>query len=143
MAKAKAGGTELPRDLARARQQLDEWRKANARGVSFPTKLWTSAARLAQRHGIYVTSRALGLEYNKLKRLSGGASLAASGRSRTASQKKRVTFIEMSGALPVTATGCHLWLQGPRGERLQLDMAPSAATELVLQLCRSGWAPAP
>jgi hypothetical protein len=66
MARPEAGTTEQPRDLARMRQRLDDWRKVNARTVAFPAKLWTSAGRLAQRHGIYATARALGLEYNKL-----------------------------------------------------------------------------
>jgi hypothetical protein len=48
-------------------------------------------------------------------------------------------FIELSGALPVTPSGCRLSLQNANGQRLQLEMAPSAATEMVLQLCRSGW----
>jgi hypothetical protein len=135
------------------RQRLDDWRKGNARGVAFPDKLWRSAGRLGQRHGIYVTARALGLEYNKLKRVSGAAATFGGG-SKARAARKAVKFIELAGALPVSTSGCRLSLpvstsgcrlslQGPNGERLQLEMAPSAATEVVLQLCRSGWAASP
>jgi len=98
------------------------------------------------KHGVYVTSRVLGLEYNKLKRAS--ASGGAVARRGVASQSKRqqihkpVKFIELTGALPVSASGCRLSLQGPGGQRLQLEMVAGAAAEVVLQLCRSGWAAA-
>jgi hypothetical protein len=134
MARAEAGTkTQQARELSRMRQRLDDWRKGNARRVAFPEKLWASAGRLARRHGIYPTARALGLEYNKLKRVSGGA------RQRPAVQKA-VKFIDVTGALPASRSSCRLWLQGPGGQRLQVEMAAGAAAEVVLQLCRWGWA---
>src|ERR1039458_4202193 len=68
---------------------------------------------------------------------------ALGGGSKARAARKAVKFIELAGALPVSTSGCRLSLQGPNGERLQLEMAPSAATEVVLQLCRSGWAASP
>jgi hypothetical protein len=131
-------------DLARMRQRLDDWRRGHARRVAFPEKLWSAAGRLAQRHGIYVTARALGLEYNKLKRFSGAVAQPGDRSKRPAlSVQTAVKFIELTGALPVSPSGCRLSLQNPSGQRLQLEMAPSAATEMVLQLCRSGWAASP
>jgi hypothetical protein len=49
------------RDFARIRQRLDDWRGSHKRGVAFPPKLWSAAGRVARRHGVYVTARALGL----------------------------------------------------------------------------------
>jgi hypothetical protein len=57
-----------------------------SRGVAFPEALWSAAGRVAQRRGVYVTARALGLEYNKLKRAS-GADVAAGRGVRVASCK--------------------------------------------------------
>lgn len=138
---ARAGtDTKIPaRELLRLRERLDEWRKGTGRGVAFPEKLWASAGRLAQRHGIYVTARALGLEYNKLKGASGGVVRKAMGKARTSAIPRAMKFVELRGALPVTASGCRLSLQNSSGQRLQLEMAPGAAAEVVLQLCRSGW----
>jgi hypothetical protein len=48
-------------------------------------------------------------------------------------------FIELTGALPVGPSDCQLSLQNANGQKLQLEMTPGAATEMVLQLCRSGW----
>jgi len=138
MARPKAEIKIAPRALSRMRERLDEWRRGNAPRAAFPAKLWTAAGRLAQRHGIYTTARALGVEYNKLKRFSGAAVRIDSAARRRAVEKP-VQFIELTGALPVSPSGCRLSLQGPGGQRLQLEMAPSAASEVVLQLCRSGW----
>jgi hypothetical protein len=134
---------EQSQDLERLRQRLDEWRGSHARGVAFPGALWAAAGRVAQRRGVYVTARALGLEYNKLKRASGGVVPRSRGEAKRPPKAKPMKFIEVTGVMPVNPGGCRVSLQGPGGQRLQLDMAPSAATEVVLQLCRSGWVASP
>jgi hypothetical protein len=120
------------------RQRLDDWRGSHRRGVAFPPKLWSAAGRVARRHGVYVTARALGLEYNKLKGMS-GVIARVPGKAKRPSKPDPMKFIELTGVLPVTPSECRLSLQNANGQRLQLEMASSAATEMVLQLCRSGW----
>ena len=96
------------------RERLDEWRKGNGRGVAIPAKLWALAGPLAQRHGVHVTAGALGLEYNKLKRASGAAVARSGGEAKRATVQKAVKFVALTGALPVSASGCRLWVQNPR-----------------------------
>jgi hypothetical protein len=129
--------------LLRMRQRLDEWRADDSRGVAFPAKLWSAAGRVAQRHGVFRAARALGLEYNKLKRASGEVIGRVGGEGRRPPTAKPMKFIEVTGVLPGSPSGCRLSLQNANGQRLQLEMAPSAATEVVLQLCRSGWSASP
>lgn len=137
---ARDGAAEQPRDLVRMRQRLDEWRAGHSRGVAFPAALWSAAGRVAQRHGVYMTARALGLEYNKLKGKSGGGVIGRiPGKAKRPAKPNAMKFIELSGPMPGSSSGCRLSLQHANGQRLQLEMAPSAATEMVLQLCRSGW----
>jgi hypothetical protein len=50
-----------------------------------------------------------------------------------------VKFIELTGALQRSPSECRLTPTGENGKRLQVEMAPGAAVEVVLQLCRSGW----
>jgi hypothetical protein len=107
--------------------------------VAFPDALWSAAGRVAQRHGVYVTARALGLEYNKLKRATGEGVAPVRGAAKRPPTAKPLKFIELTGAWTASASGCRLSLRNANGQRLQLEMAPSAATEMVLQLCRSGW----
>ena len=142
MVRAASGTRGQARDLARMRQRLDDWRGRHKRGVAFPPKLWSAAGRVARRHGVYVTARALGLEYNKLKGMS-GVIARVRGKAKRPSKADPMKFIELTGALPVSSSGCRLSLQNANGQRLQLEMAPSAATEMVLQLCRSGWSASP
>src|ERR1700726_4686412 len=96
MARAAGGARGPARDLARMRQRLDDWRGSHKRGVAFPPKLWSAAGRVARRHGVYVTARALGLEYNKLKGMSGGVIARVPGKRRASSIRKPVKFIELT-----------------------------------------------
>ena len=72
MGKPKADVNAQPREVLRLRERLDEWRQSRDRGKAFPEEFWVSAGRLARQHGVDATAYALGLEYNKLKRASGG-----------------------------------------------------------------------
>jgi hypothetical protein len=139
MARAASGTRGQARDLARLRRRLDDWRGSHRRGAAFPLQLWSAVRRVARRHGAYVTARALGLDYNKVKGMSGGVIGQVPGKVTRPSTPEPMKFIELTGTLPVSPGGCRLSLQNANGQRLQLEMAPSAATEMVLQLCRSGW----
>jgi hypothetical protein len=142
MARAASGTKGQARDFARMRRRLDDWRGGHNRGVAFPPKLWSAAGRVARRHGVFRTARALGLEYNKLKRMS-GLIARVPGKTKLTSKPGPMKFLELTGALPVSPSGCRLSLQNVNGQRLQLEMAPGAATEMVLQLYRSGWSASP
>jgi hypothetical protein len=139
MARTASGTRRQARDLARIRQRLEDWRGSHKRGVAFAPGLWSAVGRVARRHGAYVTARTLGLDYNKVRAMSGGAS----GKVKATLKPEPMKFIELTGALPVSSSGCRLSLQNANGQRLQLEMAPGAATEMVLQLCRSGWSASP
>jgi hypothetical protein len=139
MARTASGTIGPARDLARMRQRLNDWRGSHRRGAAFPRKLWSAVGRVARRHGAYVTARALGLDYNKVKGMSGGLIGRVASKVKAPSRPDPMKFIELTGALPVSPSGCRLSLQNSNGQRVQLEMAPSAATEMVLQLCQSGW----
>lgn len=143
MARAEAETKTQARALSRLRERLDEWRKGSAPGVAIPSKLWAAAGRMARGHGVYVTACALGLEYNKLKRASGGVIAQVRGEGMRPPKAQPMKFIEVSGVVSASSSGCRVSLQGPEGQRVQLEMAPSAATEVVLQLCRWGWSAHP
>lgn len=129
---------EQPPQLSRMRRRLDEFRRDAKPGVPFPGWVWAAAGRLARRYGVHRTGRALGLEYNKLKRASGGAAASSDATRRRTAAAGAVKFVELAGALPL-AGDCRLVLEGPGGQRLRLEMAPGAATEVVLGLCRAGF----
>jgi hypothetical protein len=128
-----------PQDLVRLRRRLDEHRRDSQPGKALPGWAWAAAGRLARRHGVHRSSQVLGLEYNKLKRLSGAADRSGQGRSsRPKKPASPMQFVDLSGAL--TAGGdCRLVLEGPDGQRLSVQMPAGAATDVVLGLCRAGF----
>jgi hypothetical protein len=87
---------------------------------------------LAQRHGVYPTARALGLEYNKLKRLS---------QSVDPTQKALSSpdFVELIAPQAVSGSECRIELEGPRGGRLKIELPAVASADLVVGLCRVVW----
>jgi hypothetical protein len=127
-------------DLVRLRQRLDEYRRDSQPGKALPGWAWAAAGRLARRHGVHRSSRVLGLEYNKLKRLSGAAAADRPKPARTSRPRRPPSprFVDLSGALTVGGD-CRLVLEGPGGQRLSVQMPAGATTEVVLGLCRAGF----
>jgi hypothetical protein len=128
-----------PQDLVRLRQRLDEYRRDSQAGKALPGWAWAAAGRLARRHGVHRSSQVLGLEYNKLKRLSGAAAdRSGQARTRTPRRPPSPQFVDLSGAVTVGGD-CRLLLESPSGQRLSVQMPAGAATEVVLGLCRAGF----
>lgn len=66
--------TAIPDELLQLSQQLETWRSAHPPRSRLPETMWSAAADMAQRHGLHCTSKALRLDYTRLKkRLAGGA----------------------------------------------------------------------
>jgi hypothetical protein len=96
-----------------------------------PKELWTAAVKVARRHGVYATARALGLEYNKLKRLAQSTGEPQTGRPTP-------TFVELIAAPPVAGAHCRIEMEGPSGGRMRIEL-PQASAEVVVSLCRVVW----
>ncbi len=121
----------VPIGMAQTRRRLERWRETRTVGMPIPEKLWAAAEKLAQRHGVYPTARALGLEYNKLKRLS---------QSGGETQKALPTpaFVELMAPQPAGVSECRIELEGPRGGRMRIELS-SVSAEFVVGLCRVIW----
>lgn len=118
-------------DMEQTRRRLERWRETRTGGVRLPEELWAAAIKLARRHGVYLTARALGLEYNKLKRLS----------QSTGEPQKELptpTFVELIAAQPAAGSQCRIEMEGPRGGRMRIEL-PLASADLVVSLCRVVW----
>jgi hypothetical protein len=64
----------FPGEIVIAGMMIDEWRKTRLKKGRMPPALWEAAVRAAKAHGVYKTSRALGLSYSDLKRRAEGGS---------------------------------------------------------------------
>ena len=68
-------GTEISRKVAPAFKQLQRrfaaWREAGRMGRRIPEELWEAAGQLARKLGVNPVSKAMGLDYTKLKQRVG------------------------------------------------------------------------
>ena len=118
--------------MERARRGVERWRETRAAGMPMPESLWAMAAQLARRHGIYPTARVLGLEYNKLKRLSQQSNEAP----KSTLSLPPPTFVELMA--PAAEPACRIELEGQAGSKLKIELPASANAALVM-VCRVLW----
>jgi hypothetical protein len=118
--------------MEQARRRLEGWRATRVAGSPLPEKLWAMAAQLARRHGIYPTSRALGLEYNKLKRLSQQTNEAP----KATPSLPRPAFVEVMAPVGAAEPACRIELEGQAGAKLKIELPASSSAALVMELCR-------
>jgi hypothetical protein len=60
--------TAIPDDLLQLSQRLEEWRSANPPRTRLPEPIWEAAVEMAQRHGLHCTTKALRMDYTRLKK---------------------------------------------------------------------------
>ena len=60
--------TAVPDDLLQLSQRLEEWRSANPPRTRLPEPIWEAAVEMAQRHGLHCTTKALRMDYMRLKK---------------------------------------------------------------------------
>jgi len=60
--------TSIPVELMQLSQRLEEWRSANPPRTRLPEPIWEAAVEMAQRHGLHRTTKALRLDYTRLKK---------------------------------------------------------------------------
>lgn len=118
--------------MERARRRLERWRATRVAGSPLPEKLWAVAVQLARRHGVCPTARALGLEYNKLKRLSQRTNETA----KPTPSLPQPTFVELMAPVVAAEPACRIELEGGAGSKLKIELPASASTALVMELCR-------
>lgn len=112
------------------RRRLIQWRATRPHSrAPIPEPLWVEAVVLARRHGLFATSRALGLGYEGLKRrVSRPAVSAVPGP----------TFVELPLASSSSVVTWVLEFRGPGGRVLRVQVPPMPVSDLVM-LGRAAW----
>jgi hypothetical protein len=62
------GNTAIPTDLLQLSQRLEEWRRSNPPRTRLPEAIWEAAAQMAQKHGLPCATKALRMDYTRLKK---------------------------------------------------------------------------
>lgn len=116
----------LPARLAAARRRFDDWRATRRRPCPIPPGLWKAAVRCAAKHGVYRTVRALGLDYNSLKRRVE----AAAGAPPVPSSPQG--FVELvRPASPRGPGECTLEVERPGGAKLRVELRGAVLPDLA------------
>lgn len=117
---AKQNGA-LPADLAKAKDRFDLWRQNRKLGTRIPRRLWTLAAKLAQRHGVCRTASVLGLDYYSLKKRVQTKVLASPPNE----------FVEVSAAAIEPPSQCLIELEEADGAKMTVRLSGAGTPDLV------------
>jgi len=116
----------LPARLEAGRRRFDQWRKTRKGHGRIPERLWTSAVRLAGAYGLCRTARALGLDYNALKKRTNSADPHDSSSQETAT-----AFVELVPPQGACLPECIIELEHPRGAKMRIRLTGHQSTEVV------------
>jgi len=115
---------EIPVGMRRVCRHFERWRKGHQARLPIPEALWAEAAKAAREHGVFRTSKALHLEYGKLKRMMEASSATVRPTIAPA------TFLELMPPQTVGLAECLIELEGPRG-KMRVEWKGSIAPDLA------------
>lgn len=145
----RSGKTQaIPARLEAGRRRFERWRRTRKGHSRIPEPLWTSAVKLAGAYGLCRTARALGLDYNALKRRVASArpgdspgrktAGAKAARQRTAAQETATAFVELVPPEHACLPECIVELVHPRGAKMRIHLKGAEGPDLAA-LSRSFW----
>jgi hypothetical protein len=109
--------------LAQTATAFAQWRSRVPRASPIPAELWSQAVELATTLGVSPVSRALKLDYNRLKqRTKAGV---------PATVPEPPAFVELSLGVPLAPRGCTLALCDGHGRSLRIEWTGGTPGELT------------
>ena len=127
MGRRKRAG--VPSGLLRLEQRFVEWRRSRKRGERIPERLWKSAARMAEKHGLNQTATLLKLEYYALQRRV---------EERASELSPATAFVELPSAGLASASECVVEFEDGAGASLRVHLKGAEVPDL-LALGRNFW----
>jgi len=100
--------------LEEAQRRFASWRSTGSKGRRIPEELWQAATLAAGELGVNPVSRAIGLDYMRLKRRV-ARSNGVNPRAKTSPTADRPTFIELPMDVARTPE-CVIEFEGLRGK---------------------------
>ncbi len=101
---------DIPIEMAKVSRRLERWRKIRRGREPIPKRLWAAAAVVAREHGINPTSKALHLEFKKLKEF------VESGRPAKRTGRVMPQFVELMTSPPTSSSECVIEWEGRHGK---------------------------
>ena len=118
---------EVPRALALARREIEQWRRRQSGRKRLPREFWEKAVTLAREHGVNQTARILGLKYISLRKHF------ATGSEQAPPPKAKAGFIEvLPGRVLSPSPECTIeWEEGD-GTKMRMHLKGIGVGDLVL-----------
>ena len=115
----------LPAPLAAARRRFLTWRSTRKGHGPIPSPLWKMAVRCATKYGVYRTVRALGLDYNTLKRRVKASTALPVAPARPS------TFLELVPPARNWPAEAIVEVERPGGAKLRIELRGSGIPDLA------------
>ena len=115
---------EVPAGMRRVCRRFERWRKGHTARLPIPATLWVAAAEAAREHGVFRASKALRLEYGKLKRM------VEAGPASARPTLTPTTFLELVPPQTVGLAECLIELEGPHG-KMRIQWKATTAPDLA------------
>lgn len=116
---------DIPEEMDRVHRRFQQWRRQRRGREPIPEGLWAAAAGVAREYGVNATSKALSLDFNKLKAHVNGK---RGGKRRSSAPAPQ--FLELVTGPHVGGAECVIELEGPRG-KMRIEWKGSAAPDLA------------
>ena len=126
----------LAADVEGLRRRIDDWRRTRTRRSPMPGQLWEGAVALARAHGVYPMARALGVNYDSLKRR---VVTETSGRRRA--DGAAASFVELRPSVPFDLpkpAAAVVELSNRSGDKLAIHLSEASDID-VMRLAAAFW----
>lgn len=119
----KDSGSGLATELEQVRGALVVWRATPGKG-RIPDAVWRKAVRAAKRHGLNPVSKALGLDYNCLKK-----HVAEGGWSSKRTVEPASAFVEVKVEAPPEDLACVIEMEKGGGTRMRICVKSAGSVD--------------
>ena len=113
---------DIPIGMKKVYRRLERWRKIRRGREPIPKRLWAAAAAVAREHGINPTSKALHLEFKKLKEY------VESGKPTKGTTRPAPQFVELMASPAVSE--CVIELEG-RHSKMRIHWKGMTASDVA------------
>jgi hypothetical protein len=109
--------------LKEVQRRVERWReRGGGKGTRMPEELWQAAAEVARVEGLYSTSRALRVEYRRLKqRVTSTAAISTTSSS----------FVELGMSQLCGMSRTMIELCSREGDRMRVEVTGTPAVDIV------------
>lgn len=114
--------TDFPVEVEKVYRRFERWRSVRRGRSPIPERLWMAAAKVAREYGVNATSKALGLEFKKLKAF-------AEAGERVKKAVPAPQFLELV-APPAGVADCVIEMESRRG-KMRIEWKGGVAPDLA------------